>query len=106
MRWIIRIILSAVTVFLIATYLPGVNVASYGTALWIAILLAVINLFIWPVRWILSLVTLGLFGLVLNIALFWVLSSFVQGFEIDGIVPAVIGGLILTIESAIVRFFI
>lgn len=106
MRWIIHIIANAVTVYLISTYLPGIHVDSGGTAIWIAILLAVINLFIWPVRWLLSLVTLGLFGLVLNILLFWVLSYFVQGFQIDGIYPAIIGGLILTIEGSIVRHLV
>ncbi len=105
MSWLIRIILNAITVYLIATYLPGVHVDSGITALWIAILLAVINLFIWPVRWILSIVTLGLFGLILNILLFWLLSYFVPGFELDGFVPAILGGLILTIVSSVVRSF-
>ncbi|WP_028776672.1 phage holin family protein [Shimazuella kribbensis] len=105
MRWIIGIIVNAVIVFLIATYLPGVHVDDWTTALWIAILLAIINILIWPIKWLLSLVTLGLFGLIINIALFWGLSLFVDGFDIDGFVPAVLGGLILTVGSSIARGF-
>jgi putative membrane protein len=105
MRWVIGIIVNAVIVFLIATYLPGVHVDDWMTAFWIAILLAIINILIWPIKWLLSLVTLGLFGLIINIALFWGLSLFVDGFDIDGFVPAVLGGLILTIGSSIARSF-
>ncbi|MCH5585315.1 phage holin family protein [Shimazuella sp. AN120528] len=103
MRWILGIVINAVIVFLIANYLPGVHVDSWSTAFWIAILLAVINILIWPIKWLLSLVTLGLFGLIINIALFWGLSFFVNGFTIDGFVPAVLGGLILTVASSIAR---
>jgi putative membrane protein len=106
LRWAIGIIVNAVIVFLIASYLPGVHVDSWVTALWIALLLALINILIWPIKWILSLVTLGLFGLIINIALFWGLSLFVSGFEIDGFIPAVLGGLILTIASSIAGAFI
>jgi putative membrane protein len=104
MRWIIGIILNAITVYLIATYLPGVHVDTWQTALWIAVLIAVINILIWPIKWLLSLITLGLFGLILNVALFGILSWFVDGFNIDGFQPALYGGLILTLESTIVRF--
>jgi putative membrane protein len=106
LRWLIGVIVNAVIVFLIATYLPGVHVDSWITAFWIALLLALINMLIWPIKWILSLVTLGLFGLIINILLFWGLSLLLSGFEIDGIVPAVLGGLILTIASSIAGAFI
>lgn len=42
-----------------------------------------------------------MFGLIISIVLFWGLSFFVDGFDIDGVVPAVLGGLILTIGSSL-----
>jgi putative membrane protein len=104
MRWIIGIILNAVTVYLIANYLPGIHVDDWTTALLVALLLAVINILIWPIKWLLSLITLGLFGLIVNVSLFGILSLVVDGFDIDGFVPALYGGLILTLEATIVRF--
>ena len=70
MRFIIRLLITAVVVVLLAQFLPGVAVASFGTAVIVAIVLALLNLIVKPILVLFTLpvtvLTLGLFLLVIN----------------------------------------
>ncbi len=87
---------------LFASYvIPGMAVSSFGTAIIVALVLGLINISIKPVLKLLTLpiniITLGIFGLVLNVVLFWVVSLVVPGFTLSGIVPAIIGSAVVSI---------
>ena len=91
---------------LIARLVPGVSVDSWYTALVVAVLLAVINVTIKPLLLLLTLpltlLTFGLFTLVINAALFWFVASFVEGFSVDGFVSAFLGALALSVVNWVV----
>lgn len=96
LKWIV---LSAAVV-LAAHVIPGISVASWTAALVVGVVLGFINTFIKPVLAILtipiSIVTLGLFGIVLNAALFWAASYFVVGFSIAGFLSALFGSILVS----------
>jgi len=105
MKLIIRILLTAVVVFLIAKFLPGVSVAGYGTAVIVALVLALLNLIVKPILVILTLpvtiLTLGLFLLVINAVIILLADSFISGFGVDGFWIALIFSLLLSIFQSI-----
>jgi len=105
MKLIIRILLTAVAVFLIAKFLPGVSVAGYGTAVIVALVLALLNLIVKPILVLLTLpvtiLTLGLFLLVINAIIILLADSFVSGFGVDGFWIALIFSLLLSVFQSI-----
>lgn len=99
LRWLV----SAGSILLVAKLIPGISVENFYVALVVAVLLGILNTFIRPILFVLTLpvnvLTLGLFTLVLNGFLFWVLSTFVKGFEVGGFWTAVAGALLVSIFS-------
>lgn len=92
---------------LAAAYLvPGISVASFQVALLVAIVLGFINIFIKPILGILTLpinfLTLGVFGLILNVLLFWAITLIVPGFTISGFLAALLGSLVVSVIMWIV----
>lgn len=105
MRFIIRLLLTAVVVVLLAKFLPGVAVASYGTAIIVAIVLALLNLIVKPILVLFTLpvtiVTFGLFLLVINAVIILLVDAFISGFNVDGFWVALIFSLLLSIVQSI-----
>ena len=97
--------MTAIVVFLLASFLPGVNVASYGTAIIVAIVLALLNLIVKPVLVLLTLpvtvITFGLFLLVINAVIILLVDAFISGFNVDGFWVALIFSLLLSIVQSI-----
>ncbi len=96
-------ILNAVALLIVAYILPGITVASFGSALIAALVLGLLNTLVKPVLILLTLpitvVTLGLFLLVLNALVFWFAGSILKGFQVDGFWWAVLGALVYSIVS-------
>ena len=107
MNLIIKIIISSLAVFLSAYLLPGVEVDTYVTAIWVAIVLALLNGFLKPLLIVLTipvtLVTLGLFLLVINAAIILLADNFVDGFFVDGFWWALIFSLVLSVTTSIME---
>ncbi|HZJ35224.1 MAG TPA: phage holin family protein [Gillisia sp.] len=105
MKLIVRILLTALAVVLIAKFLPGVSVESYLTAIIVAVVLAILNLIVKPILVILTLpvtiITLGLFLLVINAIIILLADSFISGFGVDGFWIALIFSLLLSFFQAI-----
>ena len=98
MNLILVWILNAVALLVVAYLLPGISVASFGSALIAALVLGLVNMLVKPVLVLLTLpitiVTLGLFLIVLNALLFWFVGTILRGFQVNGFWWAV-GGAIL-----------
>lgn len=98
-------ILNAVALLAVAYILPGIAVASFGSALIAALVLGLLNMLVKPVLVLLTLpitiVTLGLFLLVLNALLFWLAGSILRGFQVNGFWWAVIGAILYSIISGL-----
>lgn len=98
-------ILNAVALLIVAYILPGISVASFGSALIAALVLGLLNTLVKPVLVLLTLpitvVTLGLFLLVLNALVFWFVGSVLKGFQVDGFWWAFLGALIYSIIASL-----
>ena len=105
MRFIIRLLITAVVVVLLAQFLPGVAVASFGTAVIVAIVLALLNLIVKPILVLFTLpvtvITFGLFLLVINAVIILLVDAFISGFNVDGFWVALIFSLLLSIVQSI-----
>ncbi len=97
LRFLIRLVLSALALMLIAYLVPGIHV-TFVSALIAALVIGLINALIRPLLVLLTLpitiITLGLFLLIVNAALFGLAALLVPGFTVDGFVPALIGSLL------------
>ncbi len=100
---LIHILGIAGALLLIAEFVPGITIASFYTALVVALCWGVISLTVRPVLGLLTLpinlLTFGLFSFVLNALLFWLLAWLVPGFSVAGFIPALGGSVILLIVS-------
>ncbi|MBY6345902.1 phage holin family protein [Providencia rettgeri] len=98
-------ILNAVALLVVAYILPGIVVASFGSALIAALVLGLLNTLVKPLLIVLTLpitiVTLGLFLLVLNALVFWFAGSILKGFQVEGFWWAVIGAIVYSLVSGL-----
>lgn len=98
-------ILNAVSLLAVAYLLPGIVVASFGSALIAALVLGLLNALVKPVLIFLTLpitiVTLGLFLIVLNALLFWFAGSILKGFQVNGFWWAVAGAILYSLISGL-----
>ena len=104
MNLIIRLLVSAAISFILAQLLPGVHVDSYGTAIWFAIVLALLNVFLRPLLILftlpLTLLTFGLFLFVINTITVLLASDWVKGFKIDSFGWGLLFSLLLTLITS------
>ena len=98
-------LLNAVALLIVAYLLPGITVVGFGSALIAALVLGLLNMLVKPVLVLLTLpitiVTLGLFLLVLNALLFWLAGSILRGFQVSGFWWAVAGAILYSIISGL-----
>lgn len=103
---IIRLLVTAAIAFILAQVLPGVHVDSYGTAIWFAVVLALLNVFLKPLFIIftlpLTLLTFGLFLFVINAIIVLIASDWVKGFKIDSFGWGLLFSLLLTLITSLV----
>lgn len=105
----IKLIISSLAVFLTAYLLPhrGVHVDSYITAIWVAVVLALLNGFLKPFLVILTIpvtvVTLGLFLLVINAAIIMLAGNFVDGFFVGGFWWALLFSVVLSVITSLME---
>ena len=97
-------------IWLAAYLVPGVSATSTGALIWAAIALGLINAFVRPVLVLLTLpftiLTLGLFLLLLNAAMLNLAGWFVDGFEVVGFWNAVFGAIVVSLVSGLCSKFI
>ena len=105
MNFIIRLLLNAVAIYLTANLLGGVHVGDFFDAFILAVVLAILNSTLKPLFIILTIpvtvVTLGLFLIVINAGVLLMAAWFVDGTTIDGFWWAVLFGLIVSILNSI-----
>ena len=102
MRTLLRYLGTVVAVALTVNIVPGITIAGgWSTVFIVALVWSVIMFVVKPILTILTLpitiLTLGLFSFVLNVILFYAMTWVVPGFEVMGLLPAVLGALVLSI---------
>jgi putative membrane protein len=114
MKTLVRWLLLAAALLLVAHLYPGVQVSSFTAALIAALVLGLFNAILRPVLVLLTLpvtvITLGLFLFVINALMFYFAASVLNGFNVRGFGAALIGSLIyslcgLVIDAALERLF-
>lgn len=109
MKILIHLFLSVLAIFVTTYFLPGVHVSGYVTYLILAIILAGINFFIKPILTILtlplSIITLGLFSIVINAVLIMLADKLVPNFSVDSFLTALLFGVILSIVHFVLKRF-
>ena len=107
---IVRTLVIAAGIAVAAYLIPGVRVDGLGTLIVAALLMGLVNAFIRPLLVLLtlplSILTFGLFLVVINAALFGLVASFLDGFSVAGARPALLGWLVLVFVSWVAGWFI
>ncbi len=110
MKLIIELFVKAFVLLVTTRIVPGFNIDSWTTALIVAFILGVLNIFIKPILLFLTLpatiLTLGLFMFVVNALLLIIASKLVSGFQIESFGTAIIAAVVITIISSLVNLFI
>ncbi|WP_026754634.1 phage holin family protein [Sediminibacter sp. Hel_I_10] len=105
MNLIIRLLITAVLVVLLANFLPGVAVSGFGAAIIVAIVLAILNAIVKPILVVLTIpitiVTLGLFLLVINALIILLADAFIDGFGVSGFWIALLFSILLSICQSV-----
>jgi putative membrane protein len=96
-------LINTVSLIAVAYLMPSIKVADFTTALIAALVLGLVNTIIRPVLVLLTLpvtlLTLGLFILVINGLLFWFVGSFVKGFVVEGFWSGFLGAIVYSVIS-------
>lgn len=107
MKFIIRLLLNAVAIFVIAHLMSGVHVDGYLTAILVALVLSVLDLLVKPILIILTLpvtvITLGLFLFIVNALIILLADKLVGGFSVSGIWVAVLFSVFLSILQSVLQ---
>jgi putative membrane protein len=107
LRLIVHWVLSAAALILTEKLVPGFEVSSFATALVAALVIGLLNATVGLVLKIItipiSILTLGLFLLVINGLMILATSSLVRGFHVNGIVPAFWGAVVLALLGILIR---
>jgi putative membrane protein len=110
MKIIFKILLTAIAVVVIAKFLPGVEIASYSSAIIVAIVLGLLRITVKPLLIFFTLpatiVTLGLFLLVINAVIIMFADYFVSGFAVAGFWVALLFSLLLSIFQSFLYSFL
>lgn len=105
---IFRWVLSALAFLAVANLVPGITVASFWTALVLALLWGIIGVTIKPIVLVLTLpiniLTLGIFTFIINGFFLSLLGGIVKGFEVRGFWVAVLGALVLSIINMLINW--
>jgi len=110
LEFLAHLILTAALLLVVAKLVRGVQVQSFGWALVGALVLGLVNALVRPVMVLLTLpltiLTFGLFLLVINALMLWLVGALVSGIRVQGFVPAFLGSLLLTVLNLIIAFLI
>ena len=109
MSLVIRWLLNAVALWVATVLVPGVDYDTILALLLAALVIGLVNAVIRPILLVLTIpitvLTLGLFLLVLNALLFW-LADLVPGFHVDGFVAAFLGSVVMTVVGFLLSFLV
>ena len=105
MNVIFRIAFTAIIVLVLDFFMSGISVVSFMTSIFVAIVLGLLNAFIKPILVFFTLpvtiLTLGLFLLVINALIILLCDYFIDGFKVNGFITAFIFSILLSVSQSI-----
>ena len=110
MNFFLKILITAVNAFILASLLPGIHIKDFLTALLVSLVLSLLDSVVKPILIILTLpatvFTLGLFLFVINAFIILMDAHFVGGFQVDGFLYALLFSICLSVLNAFVYKFV
>ena len=107
---LINWLLTAISLLIVAHVIRGFDISGFGTALIAAIAVGLVNatigFFLKIVTFPLTVITLGLFWLIINALMLKLAAALVPGFNIHGFLPALFGSIVLTIVNLCLRYLV
>ncbi len=107
---LLRMMITMLGLLLATTVIPGVEISGGGSYIVAAILLAIVNAIVRPIAILLTLpitiLTLGLFIFVLNAAMFGLVASMLDNFQVAGFWSALFGSIVVSLTSTIASWYI
>jgi putative membrane protein len=107
---VIRTLIAILGLYLASAIVPGVQISGVGSFILAGVLLGLVNGFVRPIAFVLTLpitiVTLGLFLIVLNAGMFGLVAAMLDNFSVAGFWSAVFGSLIVSFTSTIASWYI
>jgi putative membrane protein len=101
--FLLRLVISALGLWLASVIVPGIRVDGLGTLILAALVLGVVNALVRPILIILTLpftiITLGLFLLVINAAMLGLVALVLPGFHVHGFLAALLGSIVVSLVS-------
>lgn len=94
-------LVTAIGLWIASMIVPGIRIKSTSTLLKAALVLGLINAFIRPLLWLLTLpltvLSFGLFALVVNAFTLWISASMVRDFEVDSFAAAILAAIVMAL---------
>ncbi|MBP1930996.1 phage holin family protein [Ammoniphilus resinae] len=110
MRFLLRILFSGLSLWIADLLIDSISLRGFGTAVLAAIILGLVNFFIKPIliffTFPITVLSLGLFLLVINAITYWIASLFVPGFEIYSFWGAFLGAIVTSVVNALLNSLI
>src|SRR5216117_3568907 len=107
LRLIVNWVFSAVSLIIVAHVVRGFEISGFGAALIAALVIGLVNatigLFLKIVTFPLTLISLGVFWIVINALMLKLAAAFVSGFTIQGFLPAFFGAIVLSLVNIVLR---
>jgi putative membrane protein len=108
--FLIRMVLTAFGLWIASVIIPGVEITGFVNLALAAFLLGIVNAFVRPLIVLLTLpvtiLTLGLFLLVINAAMFGLVAAFLDAFHVAGLFSAMFGSIIVSLTAGIASWYI
>jgi len=106
-KWLLRILVCSVNVFILAYILPGITIVDFFTAIIVAVILSVLDAIVKPLLILLTLpatiLTLGLFLFVINACIILLDDYFVHGFKVESFWHALLFSMLLSFFNSFVH---
>lgn len=103
MKFLFKWVLKALALLLVAYFVPGIHMSGLDVALIAAVVIGLMNMLVRPILVIFTLpitiLTLGLFILVINGCLFWAVGHYLQGFQVQTVMAGIIGAVAYSLVS-------
>lgn len=110
MNLLIRLLITTILIVVLANFLPGIHVDTIKAALIVAVVLALLNTFLKPVLVFFTLpitvVTLGLFLLVINAGMVLLADYFIDEFKVDSFLNALVFSVVLSLSQWVLNLFV
>lgn len=110
MGFILKFILSAIIAYVLTKVLPGAHLGGFTDALLLVLVLGILNAVVKPILKILgfpiTILTLGLFLLVINAVIILIADWLLPGFKVDGFLSALIFSIVLTLVTAVIDMIV